>query len=95
MKTKKRKIGSMCSISIEYRNMNATNTKVHQAPKSDGELYLLIIVVKLAILMAIKIGQTLVHVYKMHNRAVIKKHDDVTIARLRKLATAVDNVESV
>lgn len=51
---------------------------------NNGEFYLLIIVIKLSILMAAKIGQVLVNLYGAHNKRIINKHNKTSIAKLEK-----------
>lgn len=86
----------MLSINIEYAKMNTTQSTVsdHKPVNDTSEFYLLIIMVKLSILTIAKISQALVHLYKMHNKKVIKTHNNMTMARLREITTRVNDCES-
>lgn len=76
----------MLSIAIRFDNMNATSTgPIHEPVNSNGEFYLLLIVIKLSILIASKIIQASVHLYKLHNKKVIESHDRSTVARIKGL----------
>lgn len=86
----------MLSIVIRYDKMNETrSTKLNQEPESNNsEFYLLIIMIKLSILIALKIGRALARLYKLHNKKVIDRHDSTTITRLKELTTRIGNCEN-
>lgn len=85
----------MFTISIRVDTMNVTSEEVNQNPTANSELYLLLITIKLSIFMALKIGQALVHLYSCHNKRVIDKHHNTSIARLQKITSkAGDNLEA-
>lgn len=85
----------MFSLTIQFDTMNSTSVELNKNSTSNCELYLLVIVIKLSILMAAKIGQVLVRLYTLHNERVIDKHNSASVARLRKLTSKTsDDLEA-
>lgn len=87
----------MCSVVIDFTTMNHTSTELSQSSTSgSSEFYLLLIVVKLSVLLFLKVGRVLVRFYELHNKRVITKHDEASIARLQKLFSKTsDDLQAV
>lgn len=85
----------MFTISISCTTMNSTSKEPDRNPTINSELYMLIIVIKLSIFMAFKIGRSLVQIYSCHKKSIIDKHNRITIAKLQRMtAKANDNLEA-
>lgn len=85
----------MLLISISCDTMNSTSQETNQSSTTNSDLYLLIIVIKLSIFVALKIGQTLMHLYSWHEKRVIDKHNRITVAKLQEITSrANDNLET-
>lgn len=76
--------------------MNATRSiELNQEPVGNNiEFYLLLIVIKLSFLIISKVGIALVQLYKLHNKTVIDKHNNTTIARLKELTSKLGDSEN-
>lgn len=85
----------MLVVNIRFDTMNTTATEVSQKTTTNSEFYLLIIMIKLTIFMILKVGKTVLHLYSWHNKKVIDKHHNASIARLRKITSRTgDNLEA-
>lgn len=81
----------MLEVTVRYNTMNVTTEDIPVNPTSNSEFYLLVIMIKLAILLALKICQTCANLYTTHNKRVIDKFNKRSIKKLQK---ARDDLEA-
>lgn len=69
-------------------------TTVEKSSEDKSELYLFIIVVKLALLFVFKVIRLGIKIYKEHNKKVIAKHEK-TFKNFNKSAAASEQINQV
>lgn len=86
----------MFSLTKRCDTMDGTSEELYFSLNSNSEFYLLLIVVKLAILMVFTIGQAIVRLYAHHNKRVVDRYNRASVAaRILKLTSKIcDDLEA-
>lgn len=76
---------------IINKTMNNTDIK-QEINQEKVEWYLLLIVIKLAVIISVKLLKSCVKIYKLHNHKVINRHNKTSIEKLKKKREAPNDM---
>lgn len=80
----------MLSVTFQFNTMNTTDVEMGKKTRSNSEVYLLLIVVKLTVLVIFKLIRICAAAYTVHNRSVVRKHNNTVLEHLQRRAISRD-----